>query len=160
MLDPNEFTAVTLLRNALRAMSVSGGYHYDLNALSVKLDPNQSVDDLIAPDGPRPFIVLEVQPDEFMYAMARSGLVEIKLPVTIHWVSDSVPTDDESLLRTFYQGCADVEKAVAAAITLGGNVGAFDIRITQRRNSRAIDSALVWAIIETQIHLQRLYGES
>src|SRR4051812_41873842 len=105
MRDPNEFTALVGLRDALRAMSVSGGYYHDVNALAVKLDPNQDIEQLVAVDGPRPFVILEVNPDTYAFGSARSGVVELSMPITVHWLSESVPTDDESLMRTYFQGC-------------------------------------------------------
>lgn len=155
MSTPNEFAILRNLQQALQAISLDGGYHYDVAKIAVKLDPNQDITSLIAPDGPRPIIILDVQPDEWEYSPAMR--VEVTLPVKIHWVSDSVPTDDESLMSTYFNGCADVEKAIAVDISRGGN--AIDTRIVQRTSSRAIDSAVVWAVIDTRIKTRRVYGQ-
>src|SRR5580765_1912965 len=96
---PTEYQIVTNLRTALQRMAVTGGYHFDIQALAVKLDPNCDVESLIAPDGPRPFVVLEVKADTWSYSPANRAT--IVLPLTIHWVSDSSPVDDESRLLTF-----------------------------------------------------------
>lgn len=154
MPSPNEFLILQNLQVALKGIAINRGYHYDLQSLAVKLDPNQDVESLIAPDGPRPVIVLAVNPDEWVYFPA--GEVEITLPVDIHWFNDSDPTDDDSLMRTFFNGCADVEQAIVPDYSRGGLVE--DTRITQRTAIRHVDGSTVWAVISTRMKTHRTYG--
>lgn len=154
MPEPIEFRILQNLQTALLAISVAGGYHYTVAAGAVKLDPNQNVEALIAPGGPRPFVLLEVAPEAWKYFPA--GEVRLVLPVTIHWISESTPSDDNSRMQTFFRGCADVEKAIAVDPGRGGN--AMDTRIVRREFETAVDGSQVWAQIETEIALRRTYG--
>lgn len=155
MPEPNEYLIVRNLQSALGLMQVAGGYYYDVGDTAVKLDPNQDVESFIAPNGPRPFIVIDVQPEEWTYSPAM--VVALVMPVTIHWVNDSDPTDDQSRMRTFFRGCADVERAITVDITRGGL--AFDTRMVKRTSNRAVDGSLVWAAIDTTIRINRNYGK-
>lgn len=154
MPEPIEYLIVRNLQTALLAISVAGGYHYDVAGLAVKLDPNQDIEALIAPEGPRPFLVLEVLPERWEYFPANQ--VRLTLPVTIHWVGQSDPTVDESRLQTYLRGCADVERALAIDIGRGGY--ATDTRIVRRTLDPRPDGAETWAIIETAIAVNRTYG--
>jgi len=154
MAEPREFQIVQALQAGLQAISVAGGYYYDMAASTVKLDPNTAVEDLIAPDGPRPFAIIEWKPDAWTYAPADQ--VSIVLKPTVHWVSASTPTDDASRLQVFLRGCGDVERALAANAAWGGL--AVDTRITGRTLDLAVDGAQVWAQLEVEIHTRRTYG--
>jgi len=155
-MQPLDYTLIVGLQTALRAMSVAGGYHFDVQASAVKLDPNCDVESLIAPGGLRPFVIIEVKPDTWEYKPAKR--IDVVLPITIHWVSDAVPTDDESRLKTFFEGLADVERAIAKPITDGAG-GEVLPRITKRSYSTAIDGAQVWAIVDTELRSHRVYGQ-
>lgn len=155
MPEPIAYQIVLTLQQALQAIAVASGYHFDVAATAVKLDPNQDIESLIAPDGPRPFILLELPPQpppEYHPA----GQIRQVLPVTVHWVSDAIPTDDTSRMLTFFRGLADVERAVAVDPTRGGL--AVDTRIGQQSFDTAVDGAQVWAQIEIEISLHRTYG--
>lgn len=155
MTDPVEFSAILNLQTAIAAIRMVDGYHRDVQATAVKLDPDANVEDLVAPSGPRPFVLIEVKPEIRDYATASRAGVKITLPVVVHWVSDSVPTDDQSRLRTFFEGCADIERAVTRDLSRGGI--AFDTRIV--RGSFDSFGVQVWASIDVEIRLQRVYGE-
>jgi len=153
--DPIEFRIVQNLQTALLAIAVASGYHYDVAAATVKLDPNQGVEALVAPDGPRPFLVIEVQPETWAYYPA--GDVKLRMPLTVHWVSESTPTDDTSRMQTFFRGCADVEQAVAVDIGRGGL--ATDTRVVRRTFDTAVDGAQVWALVELEVLVHRTFGQ-
>lgn len=156
MPEPIEFQVVTNLQTALQGINKAAGYYFDVHAVeAVKLDPNSSVETLIAPDGPRPFIVIEVQPERWEYSPASQ--VKLTMPLIVHWVSESEPTDDASRLQTFFRGCADVEKAIAVDLSRGGV--AADTRILKRTQETAVDGAQVWAMLELQVLLHRTYGQ-
>ena len=157
MSEPIEYRIVRNLQAALQGLTRAGGYHYDVPAVAVKLDPNHGVEELIGtPDapGPRPFIVLEIVPEKFEYFP--TGDIKLRMPFVVHWVSDSIPTDDESRLLTFYRGCADVEQAIAVDGSRGGL--AADTRVGKRTFDTAVDGAQVWAQIEIEILQHRTFG--
>ena len=155
MAEPIEWLVLQDLQTALRAIAISDGYHFDVQALAVKLDPDQKVEDLIAPGGPRPFLILQPQPDTWDYR-ERPAQAHIILPITVHWISDTVQTDDDSRLRTFLRGCADIEQAIARDITRGGL--AVDTRIVKRELDLAVGGSQVWAMVDVEIALRRTYG--
>ena len=154
MSEPREFRIVQNLQAALLAISVTAGYHFDVDSLAVKLDPNCDIESLIAPNGPRPFVLLQVLPEQWEYRP--SMRVTVTLPVVVHWVSDSIPTDDDSRLQTFFRGVADVEQALTQDITRGQL--ATDTRIVKRTFDTAVDGSQVWAMVEAEIRIDRTYG--
>lgn len=154
-MEPTEYQIVQNLQAALQAIAVASGYHFDVAAAAVKLDPNVNVEALIRPGGPRPFIVIEVKPDSFVYSPASRAT--LTMPVTIHWVSETTPTDDTSRLLTYFRGIADVERAIVKDVSRGSR--AKDTRITKRSYATAVDGSQVWAIVDTDIETRRVYGQ-
>ena len=155
MLEPIEFLIVQDLQSALRQIATSRGYHYDVASMAVKLDPNHNVEQLIAPDGPRPYVILEVGREAWQYHPAME--LRLTLPMTVHWVSDSTPTDYDSRMQTFFRGCADVERAITQDLSRGGR--ATDTRIVGRTFDTAVEGAQVWAMVDLSISLLRTYGQ-
>ena len=154
MPEPIEYLIVRDVQTALLAATVAGGYHYGIAATAVKLDPNHKAEELVAPAGPRPYVLIEVLPDEWQYAPSNDATLATKL--NVHWVHDTDPTADEDLLHRFYKGCADVERALTQDISRGGR--AVDTRITSRACGRETDSAQVWATVAVEIHQVRTCG--
>lgn len=155
MAEPREYLIVQNLQAALLAITVAGGYHYDVAALAVKLDPNHGVEALIGPQKKRPFYVIELNPDAFAYSPSK--LVTVTMPIRLHAVHDSDPTDDNSWLLTYLRLCADLEQAIAVDIQRGGL--AIDTRIVSREfRVYDDDTALVWASAAIEIPVRRLYG--
>lgn len=142
------------LQAALQGISVAGGYHYDLAALTVKLDPNQDVEALLEDETKRPYIVLELAPASFEFRPALR--TRLTLPVTIHAVHDADATDDDSWLKTFLSLCADIEQAMAVDITRGGL--AIDTR-AQTRAFQTFGGRQVWAMVNVQMLVERVYGQ-
>lgn len=155
MSEPIEFRIVQNLQADLRAIGVADGYHIPITDVAVKLDPNHAVDTINAPDGARPLVLIEVNPESWIYEP--TSQVKLIMPITVHWVSESDPTDDESRMRTYFRGCADVEKAIAVDLSRGGL--AVDTRIEKRTFDTAVDGSQVWARIELRIQLHRTYGQ-
>lgn len=153
MPEPREFLIVKNLQAALQGISVANGYHNDLAAIAVKLDPNVDVEFLLGEQKLRPFVVLELTPDEFAYSP--SMMVDVRMPAIVHFVNDSDPEDDDSWLREFLRGCADVEQALTGDISRGGR--AVDTRITSRE-FQSYGGGQVWAIVRTSILVRRSYG--
>jgi len=153
--EPIDYLVIRNLQTALLLMTVATGYHFDVAALAVKLDPNQDVEAIIAPEGPRPFLILEVTPETWEYVPASQ--VVLSLPVRIHWIADSDPTVDESFVETFFRGCADIERAIAPDHTRGGH--ATDTRIVTRAYDTLFGGAQVWAKVDLLIRIDRTYGQ-
>ncbi len=155
MPEPSDYLAIVNLQEAMQAINVGAGYFYDVRGTAVKLDPNHDVAALAGVDGPRPFVVLEVQPETWDYMPAMR--VKVTMPVTVHWISESDPARDENVLQTFFRGCADVERAITRDLTRGGR--ATDTRIVKRTNNRDADGSEVWAMVDLVIASIRTFGE-
>jgi hypothetical protein len=151
--EPIDFRIIQNLQTALRGISTVAGYHYDIVSVAVKLDPNQDTEALVAGLGERPFVVVEVFPDTFAYQAARR--VRVTTPITIHWVHDSDPTNDDSWLQVFSRGCADVEQAIAQDIRRGAL--AQDTLVLSRE-FQTFGGSQVWAMVKTQVRVERIYG--
>ncbi|HXG88769.1 MAG TPA: hypothetical protein VNJ02_10570 [Vicinamibacterales bacterium] len=156
MPEPIEFRAVQNLQAALAGISTGGGYHYTVQASAVKLDPNHKVEDLVAPNGPRPFVLVDLGDEKWEYAPGKQ-IRRLTLPVTVWWVSDTTPTDDNSLLQTYFRGCADIEQAIAQDISRGGLC--TDTRIVKRGLNRIGEGSQVWAGVELELWFHRPYGQ-
>jgi len=156
MPEPNEFLAIQSLQTALRGITVADGYHFDLAGSAVKIDPNAHIEDLIAPGGPRPFIVIEVLPDR--WDLFPASQLRLVLPVTIHWASESDVTDDASWLRTYYRGVADIERALFANTAALAPYAMVPPRITKRSPS-PLGGTEVWAMVDIDLKTHRAYGE-
>lgn len=153
MSESTEFLIVQNLQAALRAISTSSGYHHDVAALAVKLDPNEEVESLLGEEKLRPFLVLELVPDAWEYSPSK--MVSVRMPLTIHFVNDADVTDDDSWLREYLRLCADAEQALAVDISRGGR--AVDTRI-KSREFQAFGGGQVWAMVKTEILVRRSYG--
>lgn len=161
--NPHEFRVFKALQAAMAAISVANGYHYNVEGVAVKLDPDQGVEELLAEHAPRPFVILEARAEDWDYNYGANQVV-LTLPVWVHWVHEPTRSDDQALgepairddddrMKWYWQGCADVEKAIGADPGLGGT--ASSIRITRRRMH---EDARIWAVIETVIRLHRTFG--
>lgn len=164
MSQPIEFLVVRSLQTALQGIRRGvGDYHFTVAASAVKLDPNQAAEDLLAPDGPRPFVLLELLDEEWDHSGSDQQL-NLVLPVRIHWVSDSrlqsaglgTPTDDSDMLETFYKGCADVETAILKDVTRGGV--ATSTHIVRRTLDTTVEGLQVWAAIDVRVRISRTAG--
>ena len=155
MPEPIEYRIVRNLQEALKTITEAGGYHYTVEGTAVKLDPNHEVDALIASGGPRPFVLLAIGDERWDFF---PGLqIRLIIPVAIYWVGDFDPSLDESMLQTYFRGCADVERAIAIDVSRGGL--AVDTRIVKRTLDRSIDGTQVWALVDTEVWITRAYGQ-
>jgi hypothetical protein len=155
MPEPIEYTAVRALQTALLAISVAGGYHYTVEAGAVKMDPNTDVESLIPPDGPRPFVILEVQPERRTHEPASQLVVDRAF--TVYWVYRLSAADasvDEAWMRAFFRGCADVEEAIEAAQTAIG----FETLVERCAADQSFGSE-VWAVIDVSMQIRRTLGQ-
>jgi hypothetical protein len=156
MPEPISFRIVQNLQAALRAIAVAGGYHNDVAAIAVKLDPNNAVEAIKAPGGPRPLALLQVDPERWRYDQANQ--VKLVMPVKVHWIQESDATDDNSRMQVFFRGCADVEQAITQDLSRGGL--AVDTRVVKNTfmNDDDTDSSQVWAAIELEVQFHRVFG--
>ncbi len=154
-LEPIAFRVVKNLQTALAAMSIAGDYFYDIAGIAVKLDPDVAVEALVPPGGARPFVVLDVQPDTFEIAGTKPNRATVRMPIDVHWVNDSDPTDDDSWMKTYFRGCRDVERAIAVDISRGGL--AFDTRVIGCSATRR--GAEVKALVPMLVTVTRVYGQ-
>ncbi|MDP1570342.1 MAG: hypothetical protein Q8L86_10085 [Vicinamibacterales bacterium] len=151
---PVEYRVVRSLQSAIAAIAAGSTYWHTVASTAVKLDPNHKVEELIAPDGPRPFVLIDVQPERWSYP--QSGQARLVMPITLHWIGESDRTVDESRDEVFFKACADLEAAIAVDVTRGGL--AVDTRIVRRTLDDGMDGGQVWAIVETEVALHRTYG--
>ncbi len=155
MASPIEFQILQNLQTALKGISKRTGYYRDLSAFAVKLDPNQSVETLIGAQAYRPFMILEVQPTRFEHLDSPGTRLNIVLPIVVHVIDDSDPTDDDSWMQTFFELCADVEQAIAADESRGGLADETEIRSCEYHTE---GGAMVWAMVKAEISIFRNYG--
>lgn len=155
MPDPIEFRIVQHQQAALQAIQTVDGYFHDVAAVAVKLDADHDVESLIGDQQLRPFVILELTPDSFIYRGTASRL-RVQLPFTVHAVHDADLRDDASWLQTYLRLCADVERALVVDITRGGL--AVDTRILTRE-FHAYGGQQVWAMLRGEIHVERVYGQ-
>lgn len=154
--EPREYRIVRNLQAALAAITVAGGYFYDVTSITVvKLDPDHDVAALKRPNAPRPFLILDVAPETWRYEPANE--LKLVLPVMVHWIGESDPTVDEARMQMFYRASADIEQAIAIDLSRGGL--AIDTRITRRQLVENVEGPEVWVQVQTEIHLRRTYGQ-
>lgn len=152
---PREYRIVRDLQAAIGAIVAGDDYWNTVASTAVKLDPNHKVEELIAPDGPRPFVLIDVAPERWRYDPADQAY--LVLPVTLHWIGESDRVVDESRDEVFFKACADLETAIAADGSRGGL--AVDTRIIRRTLDDGMDGGQVWAIVELEIGLYRTFGQ-
>lgn len=161
MTEPREYQIVRDLQACLAAVRQVDGYFYDVVATAVKLDPNQRVEDIVAPDGPRPFVVIEVLPELRDYSTISRAAVKVTRPLVIHWISEPTDATDEARMQMFFRGCSDVEKAIAGTVTKQARSGlALQTLITGTEWEREDDLFSVWAKVNVDLSHQRLYGDA
>lgn len=156
MSSPIEYQILLNVQAALRAVAVADGYYHDIEEAAVKLDPDVDVEELLRAGGIRPFIYLQPLPEEWLYVGSPNGL-ELRWPLKVHWVNQTDdPTDDSARAKAFFEGCADVERAITRDISRGGL--AMDHRIMARNFNVSENGTQVWAEIDTLIRVHRVYG--
>ena len=165
MTEPLDYRAFANLKAALQAIAQGAGFFYSVDDTAVKLDFDNGVEEMLAPDGPRPCVLIELRQERWEYHGA--GEVLHTLPATLHWLHTPAPVSDavlgepavpqdEDRMRMFYRGCADVEKAITADTSRGGLVP--DTRITDRRWNPLNGNQEVWAEIDIEMSVYRTYG--
>ncbi len=158
MSDPIDLQIIANLKAQLQTISVSGGYFYDIEAIAVALDPDQSAETLISPDGPRPMIFIQIGVGADGWKYSPADQVRVDMPVTLHWIHNATPGVDNARAVLFFKGSADVEKCLCSDRSLGGL--AFDVLINSRSLGESADSGQeVWVTLQTTISFYRTYGQ-
>ncbi len=154
MTEPLDYRILQNLKTALVAISVAGGYYYDVAAGAVKLDPNADVEALIAPGGPRPLLLIEALPEDRQTVESPNGIRTTR-KVFVHAVQDSDPTDDDSFELVASRLRADIETAARLDPSRGGL--AYDtVLVTQDPKTEL--SPLVWIVTELSLVVYRTDG--
>lgn len=155
MSDSRDYLAVKNLQAALLLIAVDAGYHFDVASTAVKLDPDHAMSAIAAADGPRPLLMITLADvDKFEYQPSKR--VKITLPLRIHWIADSTPTDDNDRIATFFAAADDIERAVSVDLGRGGY--ATDTRIVGRTLDTQIDGVPIWATVDVELIINRTYG--
>ena len=164
MPEPIDFLIIQNLQSALRNISTTAdpAFHHTVESLSVKLDPDHKVEELISsmtsadPQSPRrPFIILEIPPDG-PWDYQTSAQILTELPWSIHFVNDTDVTQDNALLQEYLRAAADIEQAIAADHTRGAL--AVDTRILSRE-MHELSGQMVWTMVSGVVRLYREYGK-
>lgn len=151
---PVEYRVIRHVQSAIAAIAAGSSYWHTVASTAVKLDPNHKVEELIAPNGPRPFVLIDVAPERWSYP--QSGQVHLVMPLALHWIGQSDVTADESRDEVFFKACADLETALCVDLTRGGL--AVDTRIVRRTLDDGMNGGQVWAMVEAEVALHRAYG--
>lgn len=155
MAEPLDYQIVLNLQTALAAMTTAGGYHYTMPVGAVRLNADANVEDLRKDAGMRPFILFELGEQRWGRDQYQPNMrIAHILQVGIAWVQDSDSADDTSLLKTFFRGAADVEKAITADVTRGGLATDTTIAGVERTG----EGAEVWAVVIAEIKTYRTFG--
>ena len=165
MTEPIDFRILANLKAALQAIAVSAGFYYDVDDAAVKLDADHGVEEMLAPNGPRPCLVIELRQESWEYHAA--GEVLYTMPLTVHWwhtpappadalLGEPTPPQDEDRMQMYFRGVADIEKSVTADTSRGGL--AVDTRITDRRWNPVNGGNDVWAEVDLELRVYRTYG--
>lgn len=107
-----------------QAMTIAGGYHYDIPAGSVVSDP---VNLLTVPEAVLPFTLVEVSPGQRTYQPANLVMVDAEFLITGRVMAHG--TDPTRKAQAGENLLADYEKAIASEFTLGGLV--IDARVSE-----------------------------
>lgn len=161
MSEPLEYRAITRLGENLAAISVDRGFYHDVEDAIVTLDRAEAAaESEHAPD----WIIVEpgTKGERWDYEPASQAIAYV--PVTVHWVGKATPPDfgDQpappplergARMRKFYRVCADVHRAIADDVSLGGIV--VDVTVTGRDWNREIDGLDVYASIDLLLKTRR-----
>lgn len=153
--DPREYRILQNLQTALKGILINAGYHHNVAATAVKLDPDQGVEQLVGATKARPFVVLEPGAERWDWNNSEkpNGIL-LFVPYTVYFVNQADQTIDENLLKTYFRGLADVEQAVAVDPSRG-NLAVFS-RVIKRTFSAV--GGEVWSIVDVEVELRRTYG--
>lgn len=156
MTEPLEYRAVLRLVENLRQIDPSRGFFSHVEDVAVKLDPDQSLEELI---GVYPAIVLMPGNDEtWQYEPGSQAIASI--PWRLVWVASARTEEpsgsgleDGGRMLAYWRACRDVLKVFIDDVTLGGLV--TELRITNRAWNREIDGLDVHAVIDFTMRTRR-----
>lgn len=174
MTEPLEYQILRALQARFQQIATVDGYFYGVDDVAVLLDPDAGVESVFRADvngqRRRPMIIIEpLDGEEWKYEPANE--VKFVLPVGVHWVHSAVPSADamtgvpappadDERLRTYWRGCADIEKALNRANDPGLGGLATDVRIVDRQWNTQVDGQDVWAQLTLHVHTRREFGKA
>lgn len=154
---PNPLTHDVLLnlQTTLQAISVAGGYHFDVDDDAVSLDPDKHIELLTGSSLRAPFYIIEAPPGRRFDYHPANQLRQV-LTVNVTGAHEATPLQPQTKLLRYEQLCADVERAVAVDHTRGGL--ATDTRVMDQQMGVIVGGQRVLAIIELEVRLYRTFG--
>lgn len=155
MAESIEYQVLLDVQSTLQGISVAGGYHFDVDADAVSLDPQDHMEIMRPTSGLTPFFVIEVSPNRTIEYFQADQIREI-VPIDITCAASTEQTDRLDRIRVFERLCKDVETALAVDVTRGGLVGHHQIE--NKQMGIMVGSDRVFAIVETTVRLHRTYG--
>ena len=155
MAEPLEYDIVLNMQRALQAISVAGGYHYDVAAAAVSIDPHDHLEVLTGSLARKPFLIVEVSPGRHIQYFPGTQMREL-IPIEITAATDAQALVATSRAQTFQRLCADIEKALTVDVTRNGK--ATDTRILDKRMGIMVSALRVMAVVQTEVRLHRTYG--
>ena len=156
MPEPIEYDVLLDLQTALRAISIAGGYHHDVESAAVSVDPHDEIEILTGQLAHNPYFTISVSPGRTLQYQPAMQVLEV-IPVDITAAADATALVATSRLQTFQRLCADVEQALAVDITRGAR--AVDTRVLEKSMGMMVGGTRVIAAIQAEVRLYRTYGE-
>lgn len=153
MADSNRLTIIKFYQAKLQAMTVAGGYHWNVVAASVNIDP--TVNPLTVNGIDVPYFSIEPTPTGRKDYYPANQLREL-LRVNIIARMDADGVDPGSRLDTIEKLGQDMEKALTVDITCGG--AAVDVRLGVMQPVVVVGSNIVLVIQPVEARLHRSYG--
>jgi len=154
MAEPIEYDILLNLKTALEAISIAGGYHHDVGAVSV--DPADHTEALLGTSAQVPFFIVEIATARGLQYFPASQLLE-RIPVDITAAHNAEQLVQTARLQTFQRLAADIEKALTVDVTRGGR--ATDTRIVDKQMFMSVGGQRVLAVVQCEVRLYREYGK-
>jgi hypothetical protein len=152
--DPRELQLLQSLQSALRAMTVAGGYRFDVKTTSVVLDADNIFD---VPDTALPFFIVEPTDDgdrQFEPAMQ----LEDEFIATVTCRHDAKGLDPDRRNTLGLQLAGDLEKAFTVDVERGGLATDTRLRKPQIFTSVSGDQPVI-VVVRVAMKLFRTYGD-
>ena len=156
MPDSVEYDIALDLQAALQAISIAGGYNFDVEAAAVSLNPDDFTPEILLGSVLHdPFFLILGEAGRSIRYSGANQLLEL-VPFTIFAATDVELLDPLSKLAAIQQLHADIETALVVDVTRGGR--ATDTRIVDKQHDTPTGSRRVLVIVQVHVRLHRQYG--
>lgn len=155
MAESNRFLLLQDVQTALRAISVAGGYFFDVENDAVSLDPMNQIAAMTGELLYDPFFVIELAPTEDPPLFPSSQLID-ELVIRISAATDAEQLEDDGLLKAFTRLTSDIEKAVEVDVTRSGLCSRHTMGGCQM--GLIAGTTRVFAVCETNARVHRTHG--